>query len=251
MITGICYSPTGTSKKTVLSATKNSGQLFDWTLPTGRGCAPHFTMKDLLYFSFPVYSGRVPKLLLAPINKLNGKGARAIIIAVYGNRHYDDALIEMTDLLSSRGFTVIGAAAIVAEHSYSEKVAPNLPTAQDLEALKAYCDKRIAAGQALLNIPGNRPYRPYQKNKTVNQPKQKIPPKTGEKCITCGQCVTHCPVSAIDTDCVTIDQTCTMCCACIKVCPVQAKQLADPKAIGAKAWLEENCVAPIRALEVF
>ncbi len=247
----ICYSPTGTSRKAVLFASKNEGSLYDWTLPQNRGKSPKFSEEDILYISFPVYFGRVPKLLLKNINALEGNGAKAIIIAAYGNRHYDDSIIEMADLLTVRNFVVIGAAAIVAEHSYTSEVATNYPIESDLKKLTAYCERRIQLNERLINIPGNRPYRPYNKNKAEDQPHVTIPPKTNGKCILCHKCVESCPVGAIDDDCHTIAYFCTMCCACIKVCPVDAKSLADEKALGGKAWLEANCTGQIRGLEVF
>ncbi len=247
----ICYSPTGTSRKAVQFASKKEGELFDWTLMQSRGKSPKFSEEDILYISFPVYSGRLPKLLLKHVNALEGNGAKAIIIAVYGNRHYDDSIIEMNDLLTVRGFTVIGAAAIVGEHSYTSEVATNYPIESDLQKLAAYSDKRIELNERLINIPGNRPYRPYNKSKAEDQPHIIKPPKTSDKCILCGKCVESCPVSAIDDDCHTIAYFCTMCCACIKVCPVDAKSLADEKALGGKAWLEANCTGEIRPLEVF
>ena len=39
------------------------------------------------------------------------------MIAVYGNRDYDDTLLEMKDILTERGFTVIAGLAAIAQHS--------------------------------------------------------------------------------------------------------------------------------------
>lgn len=247
----ICYSPTGGSKKAVRFASNFEGTFYDWTLPKARTEKPKFKSEDYLFFSFPVYSGRVPKLLLHHIGELQGCGAKAIIIATYGNRHYDDAIIEMADVLSARGFRVIGAAAIVAEHSYTEKVATDYPIAADLEKLAHYCEKRIELNEVLIGIPGSRPYRPYQINKTVGKSIPMKPPKTSDDCILCGRCVKNCSVGAIAEDCVTISSSCTMCCACIKICPLEAKSLADERAIGGKMWLEENCSAQIKSIDLF
>lgn len=74
----------------------------DLTFPPEReeslDCAPG----DVLVFAFPVYAGRVPQLLEAPLARVRGNGATAVVAAVYGNRDYDDALLEAVDLLTRR-----------------------------------------------------------------------------------------------------------------------------------------------------
>ena len=58
----------------------------DLTFPPEReeslDCAPG----DVLVFAFPVYAGRVPQLLEAPLARVRGNGATAVVAAVYGNR---------------------------------------------------------------------------------------------------------------------------------------------------------------------
>ena len=69
----------------------------DLTFPPEReeslDCAPG----DVLVFAFPVYAGRVPQLLETPLARVRGNGAAAVVAAVYGNRDYDDALLEAGD----------------------------------------------------------------------------------------------------------------------------------------------------------
>lgn len=47
----------------------------------------------------PVYAGRVPNVLLKYLNSMQGYGAKAVPLVLYGNRDYDDALVELTDIL--------------------------------------------------------------------------------------------------------------------------------------------------------
>ena len=80
----------------------------------------------------PVYSGRVPAVLIDCIDQFEGDGAKAVVVGVYGNRHYDDALLEAADLLGERGFKVIAAGAFIGEHSMAPRVGAGRPDADDL-----------------------------------------------------------------------------------------------------------------------
>ncbi len=51
----------------------------------------------------------------------------AIAIVLYGNRNYDDALIELKDILELDGFKVVAGAAFIGEHSFSNNLAKNRP----------------------------------------------------------------------------------------------------------------------------
>ena len=78
---------------------------------------------DIVVFVAPVYAGRVPALAAERFLTVNGHGQKAAAIAVYGNRDYDDALVEMCDIISARGFKLIAAGAFIAQHCIFPKVA--------------------------------------------------------------------------------------------------------------------------------
>ncbi len=71
----------------------------DFTLPKTREKSVSFSKNDIVIVGVPVYAGRVPKVLLKYLNSIKGKGALAVAVVVYGNRNYDDALIELRDIL--------------------------------------------------------------------------------------------------------------------------------------------------------
>lgn len=73
--------------------------------------------EDVLLLSMPVYGGFIPKICVPMAEKLKGSSTPAIIFVVYGNRHYDNALLQMKDILTKQGFIVIAAGAFIAEHS--------------------------------------------------------------------------------------------------------------------------------------
>ena len=82
-----------------------------------------FFRKDIVIVGVPVYAGRVPNVLLKYLNTMSGNGALAIAVVLYGNRNYDDALLELKDILEANGFKVIAGGAFIGEHAFSKTLA--------------------------------------------------------------------------------------------------------------------------------
>ena len=70
-------------------------ETYDFTLPQARKAPRTFGPGDLVVLGTPVYAGRVPNLLIPFISSLRGSGALAVPVVCYGNRAYDDALMEL------------------------------------------------------------------------------------------------------------------------------------------------------------
>ena len=67
-----------------------------------------------------------------------GNGASAILGVSYGNRDYDDTLIELFDVVKSQGiYTCIGGVAAIAEHSIMHQFASS-PDMDDMNQLKRF-----------------------------------------------------------------------------------------------------------------
>lgn len=111
--------------------------------------------EDVLLFSMPVYGGFIPQSCAKMAKNLKGNNTSAIIAAVYGNRHYDDALLQMKDILTEQGFYVIAAGAFIAEHSVFPSVASGRPDDKDKAAMKAFAAKCCQ----LLSIRGLKNYK--------------------------------------------------------------------------------------------
>ena len=192
-----------------------------------RDTSVEFLSSDLAVFAYPVYGGRVPDIMISQLEKMKANNTPAVIIAVYGNRAYEDALLEMQNILSEKGFIVTAAAAFIANHSIMNKVAVNRPDEKDNEKIKEFAEivknkiKNITniSDMLKLNLPGNFPYREYNG----------IPlkPKGDSKCTSCGACVQNCPVNAIPADNPRkTDKTkCITCMGCAAICPQNARHL--------------------------
>ncbi|HBV89229.1 MAG TPA: ferredoxin [Desulfosporosinus sp.] len=204
----------------------------DFTLPDARKDPMPFCKDDVVVLGVPVYAGRVPNVLLKYLNSITGNGALAIPIVVYGNRNYDDALIELKDILELNGFKVIAGGAFVGEHSFSRILGKDRPDEKDITVAREFA-KQIAQKitspdyRTSISVKGNTPYRKYYMPKNVDGSPvdiRKVTPKTNSDCINCKLCVEVCPMGSIDYEDVSkLNGICIKCGACIKKCPAQAK----------------------------
>lgn len=228
------FSPTsGTKKiiKAIAESINSNYEEFDITLPQNRTNNIAFSSDDLVVIGMPTYAGRFPKLLHSYLDKIAANNTLGVFIATYGNRDYEDALLEQYNIFTSKGFIGLGAATFITEHSSTNKLATGRPHAEDLKTASNFgCEiiKRLKEINTLsdltsLTLPGNIPY--VEKN----IPPMPFTPETNEKCVTCGICTKHCPTSAIDfLDCRTIDiSKCIKCNSCVKRCPLNAKVMTS------------------------
>lgn len=200
---------------------------------------------EIVMVGVPVYGGRIPALVYSRLESLKGNGQPAVAVVVYGNRAYEDALLELQTLLTSKGFQVVAAAAFIGEHSFSTDelpIAANRPDQVDLTKAQAL-GQAIAAkleqgvGDGTLQVPGNVPYK-------ERSPASRIVPETDrELCGHCGACVSTCPTGAISPDdpSLTDADLCIRCAACIKSCPSAARSITNPTMLSFIQTLQQNC----------
>lgn len=245
-LVAVYFSPTRTSRTialktaSVLSTRWNSSIAeVDLTRPDARAKEYVFAPEDLVIFAFPVYAGRVPQVLEGVLAKMKGNGAFVVPLCVYGNRAYEDALLEAKNRLTADGFSVIAAGAFIGEHSLSVKLAAGRPDSADLRIAASFAERiaqKIESGDfSAPVVKGNMPYR---ERMPAGEP---IRPVTANACTGCGLCVKVCPMGIIHPDDPKIvGEGCLYCSACVKNCPVHAKRFEDPRIPALRERLETS-----------
>lgn len=257
MVTAMYFSGTDTTKtvvttlaKTLAAALGTTYHERSFTLPAERAEPAVFEAADIVVWGTPVIAGRVPNVLLPYLKTPVGNGAIAIPVVCYGNRNFDDALIELRDLLINAGFRIAAAGAFIGEHSFSEILGAHRPDEQDLQIVRQFAAE-IAAKlstdwetEDVLFVEGTPfPYRPYytpRDSKGNGIDIRKVKPKTSDACIDCKLCAKICPMGSIRLDNVReFDGICIKCCACVKKCPTHAKYYEDEGYLYHQQELEE------------
>lgn len=226
----IFFSPTGGTEKVADILAKPFGieiEKIDLSAPDFDGSKPDISADDICIIAAPSYGGRVPSTASARLASLHGNDAKAVLVAVYGNREFEDTLVELKNVAQSANFIPFAAVAAIAEHSILRKFAAGRPDTDDEAELTAFAEKIATNVNApiSLSIPGNVPYKESKGSS--------MKPTGDESCIQCGLCAEQCPVHAIPSE--HPEQTdvlaCISCMRCISICPVQARGLA-PEALS-------------------
>lgn len=258
----VYFSATGTTEvavKTVAAAAAEElgcpWQAVSFTLPDERQEKLQFCTGDLVILGTPVYAGRVPNVLLPFLRqKVIGNGALAVPVVLYGNRNYDDALMELRNILQENHFACVAGAAFVGEHAFSTVLASGRPDMVDRQLMEGFGQ---AVGRKVRRLPftpeepvavgGCEPIRPYYKPRDregnfINILKVK-PVTDMDKCSGCGLCARRCPMGSIDADNLAeVAGICIKCCACVKGCPTGAKYFTDEGYLYHQHELEEMYV---------
>ena len=223
----VYFSPALSTRKVMRIIGKGTGQpAKEHDITQGTTEFLRFDSDDLVIFGVPVYAGRVPANAVEILEKIKGNNTPAVVVCVYGNRDYDDALLELKNICKENDFAPIAGAAFVAQHSIFPRVGAARPDDNDKKAMIEFGEKcnelyhiflesGIAKG---FQVKGNIPYREPSKIPFV--------PKGNSKCDSCGTCVKRCPVGAINENSPkkTDKKLCISCARCIAVCPQKARK---------------------------
>ncbi|MDU1906329.1 MAG: 4Fe-4S ferredoxin [Dysgonomonas sp.] len=187
----VYFSATNTTKSVLESIAKGTGRenVIQYDTTNGQKNEVAFDHDDLIIFGFPVYSGRIPSVSKDTLDKFRGKNTPAIIVCVYGNRDYDDALLELRDIVSANGFAIISAGAFIGQHSIFPKVGLNRPDIKDkekaekfgLESVRRLGNIDQISTISEIEVKGNLPYKIPKSVPLV--------PKGDKKCDGCGKCL--------------------------------------------------------------
>lgn len=219
------FSPTGGTKKAgeaiaaALSESVNAVNLAAKTVDS--------PASDVIVVAAPVFGGRIPALVSEQLRKLEGAGRKAVTAVVYGVRAYEDALLELNDVMSECGFEVIASAALIAQHSIVPEVGAGRPDTADMAEIGQFAKRvlnTIENGKTgTFTVPGNYPYKDSKKSSAA--------PVSLDSCGNCGSCISVCPTDAIamtDNGITTNTEQCMLCMACVAECPANARILPPP-----------------------
>lgn len=244
-VTGIYFSPTGHSKKAVRAIASHLGGNTEYLDLTDSGKRPdyYFRENEVAVVGAPVYGGRLPETAVERFGKLHGNQTPVVLVVTYGNRDYEDALLELKEVMEKQGFRPLTAAAVVAEHNIVPCFATDRPDGADGKKLRRFADqtlkklREVSCNYALGELPvkGRHPYKEY------HGAHLKI--KVSSSCNNCGACIRKCPVQAISrTDCRVMDEErCISCMRCIHVCPNHSRSISRLMLLAVKQKLKKEC----------
>jgi len=243
-VSQIIFSPTGGTKRVadiITQTWKTTVSEIDLTDAKTDYAALSLKQDDIAVIAVPSYGGRVPPLAAQRISKICGNQAQCVIVCVYGNRAYEDTLIELRDIAEECGFKVIAAVAAVAEHSIMHQYAAGRPDAEDKKELQNFAGKiwekinSSATETSAPQIPGSRP---YKKAGGVG-----LVPKADSKCTNCGLCAENCPAQAISKENIkTADsKKCISCMRCVVKCPQKARKVNGAMVSAAALAMKKAC----------
>jgi ferredoxin len=230
----VYFSPTGTTKKVIQTIAcgihHENIEVMDITKPEARKRLLQTREDELLIVAVPVYMGRVPSVLSEWLNSIEAHNTPAVCVVVYGNRAYENALLELKDVLIKCGCKPIAGAAYIGEHSFSSKELPSSvgrPDSIDLYHAELFGQKikeklkSLSEVERIIDIPGNYPYGGTKELWHIDFI------SVSSECTQCGLCAEGCPVAAIDPEKSNLidKDKCTLCCACIKGCPQNARTI--------------------------
>lgn len=248
----IYFSPTGTTKKIVraIGQKLGIGVINEYNILPSKsfGFKPEINKNSLTIIGIPVYGGRLPLVVLEGLEKIQSNGTPVVLVVVYGNRAYEDSLLELKNIAVKCGFRIIAAAAFIGEHSFSTKnkpIAKDRPDGKDILRCTDFSQSIQEKIKNLVNedklpdidIYGNYPYKKRSQSPLLS------PGTNIENCTKCKICEDICPTNAItiNNEVETNPELCIWCCACVKACPNDARFFDNPTINGIIDKLSSTC----------
>lgn len=252
-LTAIYFSPTGGTKALAMRIGTGIMPDAEGVDITVKASPLSFAADEAVIIAAPVFGGRIPQPVAERFEAISADNTPAVLLAVYGNRAFEDALLELRCLADERGFKPFAAAAFIARHSMANTIAAGRPDASDLEKAQEFATKvkerldwaRCAEELPTVIVPGELPLR--------EAPKAGMHPHGSKtKCGRCGKCSAECPTQAIspETPWDTDKTRCIGCMRCVAICPHYSRSLGKVASLAVLAMLK-GCASARREPELF
>ena len=239
------FSPTHTTKTVVENIGKGINletYNYDLTFSCDNPKDYNFGENDLIIVGVPVYGGRTPIITRKMLEKIKGNGSLAVPVVVYGNRAYEDCLLELKNILKENRFNCIAGGAFIGEHSYTKKVGTNRPDNLDIKKAEDFgklIREKIETETYShdIEVKGNFPYK-------ADMPKMVLAPTPNKNCTDCRKCISVCPTGAIDVHNhrkITAEK-CIRCYACVRACNFNGRELVGNPLAKILTFLETTCL---------
>ena len=261
-VRAVWWSATGNTDKTVNTiADALSAALgvpvsrMSFTRPAERQEDLSFGVGDLVVFGMPTYAGKLPNKMLPFVQEhVHGNGALAAAVVTFGNRAYDNSLVELCSVLEADGFHTLAGGAFACRHAFTDALADGRPDWDDRRQMEEFARRIAEKVNALtelpapVSVPGDAEAPYYVPKGTDGQPAKflKAKPQTDlSRCTNCGACARLCPMGAIDrSDPALVPGTCIKCQCCVRKCTKHAKYFDDPAFLSHVDMLEQNFSLP-------
>lgn len=236
------FSPTGGTRRLldILAGELGTPVEMDFSLPGKNYGMYRFEPGDVCFIGVPSFGGRVPKTALENLTKVRADRAAAVVVVSYGNRAYEDTLLELRKAMEQCGFRVVAAVAAVAEHSIMRQYGKGRPDDRDCRELKSMARKikrKLLKPESWKDffVPGHFPYKEYHTIPMV--------PEVNSSCTGCGLCAVRCPARAISRSNPkkTHGGRCISCMRCVEICPNHGRKVNKMLLLGASLKLKKAC----------
>jgi len=207
-------------------------------LPKAQRAVEMLAQPFCLWVGSPVYVNHMAPPVEHFLSSLPERtNAFAVPFITWGAVNSGVALYEMGERLVAGGFTILGAAKIVAVHSLlwrsDRPLGAGHPGAKDdaaMEELVQVVQKKILTAKIEALPLDNLNYQPVDiqqgaRQKSIATTKQALPDLAAEadSCSQCGICAENCPAGAIRLDPYPqFGQECFLCLNCVRECPESA-----------------------------
>lgn len=238
----IFFSPTGSTakisreiKKELLKG-KNEVLEYDITKYTDRISKINLQEFDFIFFGFPVYAQRIPKIMRDWIQLINGQEKKCSTFFTYGGITIGVAHQDTKNRLKKQDLEVISSAEFLAKHTFNIggwRLMEDRPDENDFITARKYARKTIEKAT------NSRPTSIFLEEKIINKkkldklelvPKRgvKLPSRKGLECSMCRKCEDECPNNAMDCiKGIANDDKCIKCLRCVKNCPDNILRIND------------------------